>query len=506
MRPGLAGLDGADFDVVVIGGGINGAAAARELAAQGYRVLVVDKGDFASGASSRSSRLLHCGLRYLAPGRSVLEFVRHPGRLRVALRMARQAMEARSDLVRLAPHRVAQMRLHFPIYRRGPYRAWQVDMAFELLKRLGPGDVPLDYERIPPARARTMPLIGGLRDYDDLHSVAAFREYQFDWPERVAIDAITEAEGHGALARNYTRARMAARDAGGGWQVELTDMLSQTPPVTVKGRIVLTMAGVWIDDILREAKSSARRRVFGTKGAHILVSLPPECRGLGIATLNSKSEPFYCIPWKQYHYFGPTETPYDGDQDNVAVTEEETAFLLGEANRLLPGLGLTAADIRMTWAGVRPLTYDEALPNGNRSRVIHDLGADGLPDAFALTAGPVMTHRSAGREMARLVAERLGPPSGGPRAPQRDAASAEGIAHATSLSDLLFRRRGTAWQGPVEAAELDEAAAELGSLLAWDEERRRLEIRNFEAEWKRLFGPRSAAPADAAAGRHPGGR
>lgn len=343
-----------------------------------------------------------------------------------------------------------------------------------------------------------MPLIGRLRDLESLHSIAAFREYQFDWPERVAIDCIAEAEALGAVARNHTRARMVSREEAGGWRVELTDMLSQTPPVTVRGRTVLTMAGVWIDEVLREAKPSARRRVFGTKGAHILVSLPPECRGLGIATLNSRNEPFYCIPWKQFHYFGPTETPYDGDQDNVAVTDEEAAFLLREANRLLPSLALKPSDIRMTWAGVRPLTYDEAVPEGNRSRVIHDLSADGLADAFAMTAGPVMTHRSAGREMARLVVARLGPPRARPPSPVARAAGDAGDAHAATLSDILFRRRGIAWSGPVAPEALDEAALELGARLGWDDARRAVEIRNFESEWTRLFGPRGAAGGKAA--------
>jgi glycerol-3-phosphate dehydrogenase len=498
MRSDIARLGGGEFDVVVIGAGINGAATARELAAAGYSVLVVDKGDFGSGASARSSRLLHCGLRYLAPGRSILDFVRHPGRLAVALRMARQAMQARSELVRTSPERVEKLRLFFPIYRDGPYRGWQVDAAFRLLETLGPKDVPLDYERIGPDRARGMALIGGLRDFDRLHSVAAFREYQFDWPERLAVDAICEAERLGAVARNHTRARMLAHEPGGGWRVELTDMLSQTPPVTVRGRIVLTMAGVWIDEVLRETKPSARRRIFGTKGAHIMVSLPPECRGLGIATLNALNEPFYCIPWKEFHYFGPTETPYDGDQDNVAVSEDEVGFLIAQANRLLPGLKLKASDIRLTWAGVRPLTYDEAVPFGNRSRTVHDLGPDGLPDAFAMTAGPVMTHRSAGREMTRLVAQRISPQraAGAPR----EAAPADTDAHAANLSDILFRRSGIAWSGPVPRDELARLAGEAGARLGWDEDRRAAEIRDFEAEWRRLFGPRRSALAGIAPG------
>ena len=133
MRPDLSQLDGRRFDVVIIGGGINGASTAQHLAAAGYRSLIIDKGDFGSGASARSSRLLHCGLRYLAPGRSLFDFVRHPRRLATALRMARLAMEARGEFVRTTPDRATAMTLHFPIYRGGLYGAWQVDAAFALL-------------------------------------------------------------------------------------------------------------------------------------------------------------------------------------------------------------------------------------------------------------------------------------------------------------------------------------------------------------------------------------
>src|SRR4051812_38699229 len=97
MLKNLASLKGKTYDVAIIGGGINGASAAQHLAAAGYSVLLVEKGDFGSGSSSRSSRLLHCGLRYLAPGRSIFDFVIHPTRFFNALRMAQQGMQARSE-------------------------------------------------------------------------------------------------------------------------------------------------------------------------------------------------------------------------------------------------------------------------------------------------------------------------------------------------------------------------------------------------------------------------
>lgn len=492
-RPPLAALDGTDYDVVVVGGGVNGASAARELSAAGYSVLVVDKGDFGSGASSRSSRLLHCGLRYLAPGRSILDFVRHPGRFRVALRMAKLAMEARSEFVKASPDRAVAMNLHFPIYRDGPYKGWQVDAAFRLLAALGPKDLPLEYERLGPAEVAKAPLIRGLRDQDKLAGVARFREYQFDWPERVCVDAVLDAERAGATARNHTSAALSRPGPDGAWTVELTDMREQAAPVSVRAKSVVVMAGVWMDGLLKGAAPQAGRKIFGTKGCHIVVQLPEECRGLGVATLNSRGEPFYCIPWKHLHYFGPTETEYRDDPDRVFVDDAECDFLLAEANRLLPALGLTRGDVRFTWAGVRPLTYDEAVPFGNRSRVLHDLSQDGMPNAFAMTAGPVMTHRSAGREVVAAVAHKLQPGRAAGRADAATHRSGDRLAHAETLADVLFRRTGEAWSGPFDDALIARAATEAGSLLGWDEDRTRREIAAYRDEVEAIFRPGTRA-------------
>lgn len=416
MRASLDQLREKDFDVVIVGGGINGAAAAQHIAAQGNDVLLVEKEDFGSGSTGRSSRLLHCGLRYLAPGRSIWTFARHPWLLVDALRMAYQAMQSRAEFVASSPERVRQMEFAFPIYRDGPYSGWQVDLAFLVLKLVGPKNPPLDYRRIPASRIRDMPLARELRNLDRLDSVAVYREYQFDWPERICMDCILDAERLGAVVRNYTSARLTSMDENGRWSLNLRDTRTGDT-ADVRASLVLNVAGIWIDDVNATFGADAGRRVVGTKGSHILVKLPSGHSGLGLATINSRGEPFYCIPWHDLHYFGPTETLYDGDKDDIHVTEDEQHWLLNEANRLLPGVSLSSADVCLTWAGVRPLTYDEAAPSGNRSRHLHDMSGGGMPNVLALTAGPVTSHRSTGRLLAREVAKRVKPKRAGKKPP-----------------------------------------------------------------------------------------
>jgi len=513
MRKSLnESLSGRLYDVAIIGGGINGASAAQHLAAAGYDVLLVEKADFGSGSTGRSSRLLHCGLRYLAPGRSSLDFVLHPTRLFTAVRMAKQGMEARSEFVRTALERTRPMRFCFPIFKGGPYRGWQVDLAFRILGAIGPGDVPLDYERLPAQAAHTMPLLKWLRDADDLQSVATFREYQFDWPERICVDAVLDAERLGATVRNHTVGRILRRESD-HWVLALEQAGEPNDDADVRARAVLLMAGIWTDEITRSVQPQAQRRILGTKGAHILVKLPPECADFGIATLNSKQEPFYCIPWRGYHYFGPTETIYDGNKEDIRVTSEELDWLVREANHLLPALRLSADDVLMSWAGVRPLTYDDALPSGNRSRAVHDLAADGMPDVFAMSAGPVMTHRSAGRELVEHVSRRIAPsrsaaapdyrPARFPgctnspslvadnaRVKLSDLRHAVSIEQARTLSDVLLRRVGLGWDCRFSDDELARAADVVGSELGWDDTRKANEIASFQGEVGHLFQPR----------------
>ena len=517
VRPCLAVLDRQEFDVVIVGAGVNGASAAQNLCAAGYSVLLVDKGDFGSGSSSRSSRLLHCGLRYLAPGSSLWEFVRRPSRFATALRMAKQAMDCRSQFVTTTPERTRSMNFCFPIYKEGPYKTWQVDLALRLLARLGPKAVPLDYRRLDPQAVRNTPLLQWLRDPDRLSSVAMFREYQFEWPERICMDTVLDAERMGTVVRNYTSARRLERVDDGLWHVTLRDEVSPDAEAVVTAKLELNMAGIWIDEVNAQASGTAhpKRKVTGTKGVHIMVRLPPECQEYGIATLNRLNEGFYCVPWRGLHYFGPTETLYEGSLEDIQPTEEEIRFLLDEANHLLPSFPLARADVLFAWAGVRPLTYDKAmLPQGKRSRELHDLGAEGMPNVFAMTAGPIMTHRSAGIEITRAVQRRLKPS----RAPQQlsykailypesqnspplldddttvklaDLRYAADHEHATCLADLLFRRTGAGWTETMGAHAATRAAEAVADVLGWNEARIAQEVKGYHDYLARNHRPQS---------------
>ncbi|MCF1504606.1 FAD-dependent oxidoreductase [Afifella sp. H1R] len=513
MPSTLANLDGLECDVAVIGAGINGASAARELSEAGYSVLLCDKEDFAAGASSRSSRMLHCGLRYFEAENPVAAFGLHPQRFLQALKMARAGMEARHEIAATAADGVKPFTMCFPVYPESPVKSWHLDVGLRLLERIGPGAPPLEYRKITGDFERHLPFAGDLRDLDRLKAVATYREYVFDWPERFCVDAALEAEAAGAVVKNFCRAELVERDAAKRWILRLE--AKDGSIATAKARLVFNTAGTWIDEVNAEAgdgshegthdapREGPERLIRGTKGAHMMVRLPERYQGYGIATMHRQGMPFYAMPsHEDFFYFGPTETPFDGDAKDISATDDEIDFLLGEANYLLPGLNLTRADIAFTWAGVRPLTFDEELPMGRRSREIHDLSQDGMPNVFAMTAGPVMSHRSAGRVLRKRAEAALGPaphangksaspwrisetsprlsqpePAGNARrAAFRHAVTHE---HARDLKGILYTRTALAWRRHLAREDVEEAARSVADLLEWTPERTAEEVEGF---------------------------
>jgi glycerol-3-phosphate dehydrogenase len=497
MRRPLQNLDGRRFEVAVIGAGD----AAQHLAAAGYEVLLVDKSDYGSGSSSRSSRLLHCGLRYFAPGSTIWEFARHPSWFKTSVRMAHLAMQARRQIVMTAPERTCPLNFHFPIWATSIYRRWQVKFALRVLQHMAPGDVPLERRLLTPAAASRIPLVNRLRDWHKLEGIGAFREYQFEWPERLCLDAVMDAARLGAVVRNYTIATKLTR-AGDLWEIELVDRIETGQTACVRSTIVLNMAGIWIDKVNASSGTPRPRKILPTKGIHIMVQLPDEGADNGIVTFNRRNQPLYCIPWRGMHYFGPTETVYDGDLDDVRPTEMEIECLLAECNYLLPSLRLTRKDVLFSWAGVRPLSYDPAIPNGKRSREVHDLASVGMSGVFAMSAGPIMTHRSAGTEMVDVVARHLkashsarsvdysarlfpdnqnSPPlladwSHVKISDLRYAAEHEQV---TNLIDLLFRRVGVGWTRSMGCDVAKRAAEAVADVLGWDKARVEAEVQAY---------------------------
>lgn len=499
MRAPLATLNGLSFDVVVIGGGAVGASSAQHLASAGYRTLLVDKGDFGSGTSSRSSRLLYSGLAYFSPDYELWRFAYRPKDLLQRIRMAKLAMECRTELAGTMPERVSKHTFFFPVYEGGEYPGWKVDLGYRALGLFGSSKVPLNYRRLPAAEAAKQFGLVGLMDQKKLTSVAVFDEYQYNWAERICLDTILDAERCGATARNYTEVTALSPLPGGGWRLSLASATEPGASATVEAVTVINAAGPWADRLLRKTTGPVpqKKHLVGIKGINLVVRLPGSCRGTGFEMISSIGKPFYCMPWGDHHFFGPTETIFEDEPAAVRVLPEEADFIIGEANRALPSLNLTTKDIVYRWAGVRPRTTSDAA-SGVKSLTIHDMAAEGMPGVLTVTGSPIMVHRHAGRSIAAQV-KGMAQPGGTPKAlsygaartPGADALSTERLRHAAThehvetLVDLLFRRVLVGWRPDMGLAELRMAADTVADILGWDESRIGREIgayRRFVAE------------------------
>ncbi len=478
------------FDVVVIGAGINGSGAVQELAARGYRVLIVDKDDFSSGATNRSSRILHCGLRHLAPGKSAWEFVRNPKRFWVACQNAKKSMHARSQIAETMKALVRPFRFCFPIYSDGPYAPWQLDVAFRLLEILGPGDLPLDYKRYTHKNMEAVPFLKWVRDPKKLKGFAVFRDYQFLSAERLVVDTLRDSHRMGAVIRNYTEC-VGAKRAGDYWELDLQDRLDSSQRITLKCKLVLNTCGPWGDRLNRRLTGVSTRRMVGLKGIHVLVSLPQELAGWGMMAINSEKETLYCLPWKDMHYIGPTRTIYEQDLDTIVCSQKEEAWMLSEINRVFPKLGLTSTDVHYTYAGIQPVSSDPKDPKGTREIRIHDLSEEGMPNMMMLTGGPIMTYRIIGKQLADAVAKHIRPSSSAQEISYRPSAATDQIQalrdgdfisssgaevlenivkeeQVSSLADLFLRRTAMGWDLDQGRGKLEPVAKIVAEILEWD--------------------------------------
>ncbi|SLN67125.1 Aerobic glycerol-3-phosphate dehydrogenase [Roseovarius albus] len=493
------GDDAKQFDIAIIGGGINGASAAQHLSAAGYSVFLAEQDDFASGATSRSSRLLHCGLRHLANGETFWRNLCQPKQLLKSFVTARHDMLARDDITHNLPNRVRKIDFYLPIYSSDKYSPWQLDAAFAALKCANPFGEPLNYRRVSKSQFDSIPIAPWLRDAGDLKQIAVFSEYLFDWPERIALDCLFSAERQGATICNYTRLTKVGRlDEDNGWQLTLRSEKNsnETPgsEYRISAKTVMNLAGAWIDQVIRSSGSNAEPKCSGIKGIHIALRLPEAFQNCGVFSYNSLGEPLYCLPFRGVHYVGLTRTAHDGDPTGVVAHDDEIAWMIGEINRAMPRLSVQPEDILYTWAGVNPLTRDQSHNLGSREIKIHDLAADNLNGIFSLTGGAIMTHRRVARQLVKLVSKTLG--SRQKPLDREDAMHYPDVAEMdfrdaakhcarhekpATLADLMLRRLGAGWD-PDQGRDLAPEVAQLiAPIMGWDSAKIEEEVLAYEA-------------------------
>jgi glycerol-3-phosphate dehydrogenase len=439
------------FDLAVIGGGINGAAIARDAALRGLSVILLEKDDFASGTTSWSTRLIHGGLRYLEH----FEF-----------ELVRESLVERERLLQNAPHLVEPLPLVLPVFRSSTHSPAKLRIGmrlYDLFSRGGSLPKHRWFSRAEAGARWPELTMEGLR--------GSFRYFdaQATFPERLVIEQIASAVSFGAVAINY--ARVTSIDTAGSVVTGVTfvDEVSGRSHA-VHARTVVNVAGPWVDQVLSSLVPPPRREIGGTKGSHIfLARTGQEPSDALYAEAESDGRPFFIIPWNGLTMIGTTDLPFDGDLDNVTATTDEIDYLLAETRRLLPHLELSRESVLFTYSGVRPLPATSSESTGGITRrhflIDHAPGRDGL---YSVVGGKLTTHRSLAEEVVDQVCHDLGD-----RAPCRTQDLPFPYSPGTGLEDLREELIGSFGIAPTAAHRLASIygtrSREIASLAAADQ-------------------------------------
>ena len=326
-----------EYDLIIIGGGINGAGIARDAAIRGLKVILLEKSDFGSATSSWSSRLIHGGLRYL-------EYAEFP--------LVYESLHERGYLRKIASHLVNRIRINIPIYKsskRGLLLIRLGMIAYDLLsiRKTLPRHRMLN-------RDEMMKEAPGL-NAEGLRGGAQYFDAQVTFIERLVLENVIAAEQAGAIVNNYSAVDVIGPHDGTMRNVAYIDQQSGEKN-RVKGRIVINASGPWVDRVLRTTGTKTRRLMGGTKGSHIIVGeFNGAPRDAFYVEAASDGRPFFIIPWNGQYLIGTTDIRYGRDPDNARASNREIHYLLDETNRAFPDAALTTDDIHFAYAGVRPL-------------------------------------------------------------------------------------------------------------------------------------------------------
>lgn len=362
-----------DFDLVIIGGGINGAGVARDASARGMRVALIEARDFASGTSSKSSKLIHGGIRYLEN----MEF-----------KLVFEALNERTRLFEMAPHLVHPLRFMIPLYQESRVGMGKMGLGMWLYDALSLFQTPEMHERLnAQGTVEHMPAI---RPNNLLGSYIYSDAYMDD--DRLVHETMRSANENGAICVNYVKAQGVNFGPDGKIQSVKCEDQHSKEKFTIKARHVISSVGPWTDELGECIFKDWKKILRPTKGIHL--TLPKHRLPLTSAVVMGaeKSDRIvFGIPRHEMIIIGTTDTDFKESPENVTTTPEDVKYLLSITDHYFPGANLTAHDIIASYAGVRPLVADGSSSEGKTSRE-HTILSDDRGITF-VAGGKYTTYR-----------------------------------------------------------------------------------------------------------------
>ncbi len=481
MQRDLKRMAKSEFDVVFVGGGVTGAAAAYDAALRGLRVALLEKKDFGWATSAATSKLIHGGLRYLKN----FEFG-----------LVRESLRERRTLELIAPHMVRPAPFLVPTYKHSSNNLPMISAGMVLYDLLSYDKARLaDEERQLPhfslfSRARVLTEEPGV-DPTDLTGGALYYDCQMHHPERLTLEFVLGAAARGAQVANYAEVSGLLRDGNRIAGVTVRDVLTGEQ-VELRSQVTANVAGPWADFVSGFALGKeAQKHLIRSQGIHLIFRKVIEKYAIVLRTKGGRH--FFLIPWRGKTLAGTTDEVYRGSPDDYQVTCGAAQRFVNEINEVYPSAKLSLADVTWAYGGLRPIVEDETdveveVYDASRKYEIYDHAeTDKIQGFLTVIGGKYTTSRQLAETLVNRVVTKLGLPK---------------IACATAQTPLPgagfgtwreFLNQGRAAHPHLPARVLEE--------LSWDYGIRREEVVRLmqDAQLAKLVDERHPIPAAAVA-------
>ncbi len=370
-----------EYDLVVIGGGITGGGIALDAASRGLRVALVEKGDFASGTSSKSTKLIHGGLRYLKQ----FDFW-----------LVKEVGSERAIVHKLAPHLVLPEKMLLPLIENGSYGKWLTSIGLKVYDILA--QVTGDDKRKMLEKKEAMKL-EPLLPKKILKGAGYYAEYRTD-DARLTIENIKTSLKYGAVALNYAEVTDFVYTDEKVAGVKVKDVVSDKD-IEIKSKYVINAAGPWVDELRSVNNSKKGKQLHLTKGVHLVFPHEKLPVKQSVYFDVPDGRMMFAIPRGKVTYVGTTDTNFNKDKDNVGIDLADAIYLLSAVNNMFPKIELEMEDIVSSWAGLRPLIHEEGKSASELSRKDEIFTSDtGL---ISIAGGKLTGYR----KMAERVVDRI---------------------------------------------------------------------------------------------------
>lgn len=377
-------LQNTEFDLLIIGGGITGAGIALDAASRGMKVALIEKGDFASGTSSKSTKLIHGGLRYLKQ----FDFW-----------LVKEVGTERAIVHQLAPHLVVPEKMLLPLIDGGTYGSWLTSIGLKVYDILAAVEGEDKRKMLEKDEALAKePLL----PESILNGAGYYAEYRTD-DARLTLEVLKTSLDYNATITNYTEATEFIYEENRVVGAKVKDVFSGDE-FAIKAKYVVNATGPWVDTLRQTNKSKVGKRLHLTKGVHLVVDHKKLPVKQSVYFDVPDGRMMFAIPRGKVTYFGTTDTNYQEDKDLVTTSLVDATYLIAAVNNMFPTIHISIDDVQSSWAGLRPLIHEEGKSASELSRKDEIFVSD--TELISIAGGKLTGYRKMAERIVDLVAKK----------------------------------------------------------------------------------------------------